>query len=378
MQRIPFDDTYRAPYPQVSRAVRCDDLIFTSGQLDVDGCGRLQHEGDLSAETRRSMSLLYDAVEQAGGGVGDIVHLQVFYRDSGQIDEAAYRGELASLLPDNCRPVLTLTPIETFPKGVQVEVDAIARVGAELQRVDQARVCAVRAGDLLFLHAEIDSVAQTAPSELDTVERCLTDLGGSPDDVVKLRFYSDALTTCLGETERRVLERFPAPGPVYTRLPLAPGSAEERRSQIEMIAVIGAETRTGRRYLLPEEYPTSPWGLFNPQALRSRRYVFVGGQHPVDVTGKVQHRGLIKPQIAVVMGRLKGVLSVFDLDLGDVAKINAYHQGRENKAAWTENVQIRADFYPSPGPASTGVEVSTVGLDGGLISLDCVALESAS
>ena len=67
MKRVPFDHTYRAPYPQVSRAVRCGDLIFTSGQLDVDGHGRLQHEGDLQAETRRSLSLLYDAVGASGG-----------------------------------------------------------------------------------------------------------------------------------------------------------------------------------------------------------------------------------------------------------------------------------------------------------------------
>lgn len=377
MQRIPFDDSYRAPYPQVSRAVRYGDLIFTSGQLDVDGQGRLQHEGDLAAETRRSMSLLYDAIRQAGGGSEDLAHLQVFYRDDGQVDETNYRRDLVSLLPENCRPVVVLTPIETFPKGIQVEVDAIARVGSVVKRVERAGVCAQRAGDLIFLQADIDGGVNGVAGVFDDIALCLDNLGGTLGDVVKLRYYAGSLTSRPSDTEWRVLERFPSPGPVYTRLPLAGTSARAHANQIELIAVIADHEKSAVRHLLPSDHGSCPWGLENPIALARSSYVFVGGQLCVDSSGAVQHPGLIRAQIDTVMNRLRAILASFDLHLGAVAKVNAYHQGREDKATWTENVQLRANYYPSPGPASTGVEVPTVGMEGALITLDCVALGNA-
>ena len=372
MRRIEFDDSYRAPYPQVSRAIRYEDLIFTSGQLDVDGHGRLMHEGDLEAETRRSMALLYDAIGQAGGNIEDLAHLQVFYRDDGQVDEAAYRLELASLMPSNCRPILVLTPIETFPKGVQVEVDAIARVGGVARRLECPDIAAQRAGDLIFLHADIKGGPGGVSATFDAVDQCLDGLGAGLDDVVKLRYYSQSLANRLSETERRILQYFPAPGPVYTRLPLADTGVHA--AQIELFAVIADDEKLLLQRALPGDHDSCPWGLDNPLALGRSRYVFVGGQLCVDGSGVVQHPGIIGPQIDTVMNRLRRILSVFDLDLDSLAKVNAYHHGREDKATWTKNVQSRADHYPSPGPASTGVEVPTVGMDGALMTLDCVAL----
>lgn len=373
MKRVPFDHTYRAPYPQVSRAVRCGDLIFTSGQLDVDGHGRLQHEGDLQAETRRSLSLLYDAVEQAGGSIGDLAYVQVFCRDPGNLDTAAFRHELYKLLPDGCRPVLVLTPIETFPKGVQVEVDALAWVGGAPERIERDGVCAARVGDLIFAHVFIErSAGSPQPHAL---EHCLHDLGATLGEVVKLRYYASSLSHQLQRSERQVLDWFPRPGPVYTRLPIASVGKDEGDEQIEVVAVVCGKSITERGSLIPDEELISPWGLTNPHAIRAGRYVFVGGQLPVEMSGRVSKPGLIKSQIAVVMDQLMRTLSAFDLSLSHVAKVNAYHQGREDRATWTENVQTRANYYPSPGPASTGVEVSTVGFRDALITVECVALD---
>ena len=370
MHRIPFDDSYRAPYPQVSRVVRYDDLIFTSGQLDVDGRGRLQHEGDLQAETRRSLALLYDAVEQAGGGIIDIAHLQVFYRNVGHIDEAAYRQELISLLPDGCRPVLVLTPIETFPKGVQVEVDAIARVGGPIRRSDRDGVSLVSMGDLIFGETTFNHDAGDAQHQLDTLEHCLQELGSGLGDVAKLRFYASSVGGQIDGVERQIIERFPVPGPVYTRLPLAPTSDAKARIQVEVVAVARGEGCDHG----PEIHRKLPWEIANPQARQCGRYVFVGGQLSVDEAGAVRHRDSSRPQIDVVMSRISEILDRFGLDLRHVAKVNAYHQGRRDKRTWTDDVQCRANYYPSLGPASTGVEVSTVGLPGALITVDCVAV----
>lgn len=62
MDRFPFYDSYRAPHPYVNQ-VLCDDFIFTSGQLDVDGQGRLQHEGDLHGLYRGCSQLLAQQIQ---------------------------------------------------------------------------------------------------------------------------------------------------------------------------------------------------------------------------------------------------------------------------------------------------------------------------
>lgn len=376
MHRVPFDNSYRAPYPQVSRVVRCDDLIFTSGQLDVDGEGRLQHEGDMQAETRRSLALLYDAVEQAGGSAADIAHLQVFYRNAGHLDETAYRKELMSLLPEVCRPLLFLTPIETFPKGIQVEVDAIARIGSTVDRHDGEGISVVRSGDLIFAGATFNPDASDGQRELDILECRLRELGSGLGDIAKLRFYATCLGGEIDALERGIIERFPPPGPVYTRLPLAPTRDAGTRVMLEVVAVTGKASKTERRDLSPGNTRQPPWRLSNPPAVQCGRYVFVGGQLSVDSTGTVRHADLIRAQIDVVMTGIRETLGRFDRDLRQVAKVNAYHQGRKDKKTWTDDVQTRANHYPSPGPASTGVEVSTVGLPGALITVDCIAVTS--
>ena len=373
MQYIPFDDSYRAPYPQVSRAVQCDNLIFTSGQLDVDGEGKLQHEGDLRAETRRSMALLYDAIEQAGGTTADIAHLQVFYRNAGLVDTPAYRRELCNLLPPGCQPVIVMTPLETFAKGVQVEVDAIACLGASLRRVDYRGACVVRAGDWLCGSVDIDAALSDGCAELDAHEKCVGELGSAFDQVAKLRFYSSSLDSTIGKIERRVLDGFDVSRPVYTRLPLALSGTETPLAKLELFAVIARDTSL-RRELSPGRLWPSPWGLSNPHAVQCGRYVFVGGQLALDEAGVLCDADCVEPQIGLVMAHVKKALAHFGLTLEHVVKVNAYHQGVESKSNWSRHVQQRADHYPSPGPASTGVEVVSLGCAGAMLTVECIAI----
>ena len=77
--RTPFDNTYRPAYRQVSRVVKGADLLFTCGQLDTDGAGQVQHPGDITAQTIRSMTLLFDALRQAAQCVRRVIRSKLDY-----------------------------------------------------------------------------------------------------------------------------------------------------------------------------------------------------------------------------------------------------------------------------------------------------------
>jgi enamine deaminase RidA (YjgF/YER057c/UK114 family) len=102
--------------------------IYISGQVAIDGAGKLVGEGDAAAQTEQVFANLRTVVEAAGGSLADIVKLTIYVTD------AAYRPAIAAArqkhFADGQYPASTYLVISglALPQ-LLVEIEAIAVVG---------------------------------------------------------------------------------------------------------------------------------------------------------------------------------------------------------------------------------------------------------
>jgi 2-iminobutanoate/2-iminopropanoate deaminase len=61
--------------------------VYVSGQVSLDAEGNVVGEGDVRLQTETVLEHVTTVVEEAGGGMGDVVKVTVFITDMGLYDE---------------------------------------------------------------------------------------------------------------------------------------------------------------------------------------------------------------------------------------------------------------------------------------------------
>ncbi|MFP6744058.1 MAG: RidA family protein, partial [Alphaproteobacteria bacterium] len=70
--------------------LRCGDMIFVGGQVDLDSSGKVRHGDDLATQTVEVMAYMGRVLEGFGADLDDVVMLTAFYVNDGTIDEDAF------------------------------------------------------------------------------------------------------------------------------------------------------------------------------------------------------------------------------------------------------------------------------------------------
>ena len=100
-------------------------VVYISGQVPLDAEGQLVGEGDFEAQTRQVFENLTRALEAADASWGDVVKLDYFLRDVGQI--AAVRTIRDEYIDTEHPPASTLVEVSgLFRPDVLVEIQAVA------------------------------------------------------------------------------------------------------------------------------------------------------------------------------------------------------------------------------------------------------------
>lgn len=121
MESITTDRAPAAVGPY-SQAVVAGDLVFVSGQIPVDPeIGDVPD--DIADQTRRALTNLGNVLEAAGSGLDRAVRVTVFVTDmSAFADVNRVYAEFFS----EPYPSRSCVEVSKLPKGVKVEIDAIA------------------------------------------------------------------------------------------------------------------------------------------------------------------------------------------------------------------------------------------------------------
>ena len=108
-----------------SQAVRAGQFLFVSGQIPLDPLSGEVVGGGVTVQTHRVMRSLGAILDAAGASFDDVVRTTIFLTDLG--DFAQVNEAYGSYFSDPA-PTRATVQVAALPKGVRVEIDAIAHL----------------------------------------------------------------------------------------------------------------------------------------------------------------------------------------------------------------------------------------------------------
>jgi reactive intermediate/imine deaminase len=122
-----------APLPAFSQGVRKGNLLQVSGQGAMDPeSGRFVGEGDVRAQTRRTLENVRAILEAGGGGLEDVIMFRVYLtaREHFPALNEVYQEFLAEHVPSGQLPCRTTVFVQLPHEVMLVEIDALAVTGS--------------------------------------------------------------------------------------------------------------------------------------------------------------------------------------------------------------------------------------------------------
>lgn len=110
-----------------SQAVQVGDTVYLSGQIPLEPDTMELVHGDIRAQVERVFENLKAVCEAAGGGLQDIVKLNIYLTDLGNF------GVVNEVMSDYFRepyPARAAVGVDSLPKGAQVEMEAVMIPGS--------------------------------------------------------------------------------------------------------------------------------------------------------------------------------------------------------------------------------------------------------
>jgi reactive intermediate/imine deaminase len=123
MKRIVSTDAAPAAVGAYSQATTNGDLLFTAGQIPLTPEGELLDEEPIDVQTEQALDNLVAVLEEDGLGPEDVLKVTVFLDDIDDFD--AMNDTYASYFESE-PPARSAVGVEKLPKGVSVEIEAIA------------------------------------------------------------------------------------------------------------------------------------------------------------------------------------------------------------------------------------------------------------
>jgi 2-iminobutanoate/2-iminopropanoate deaminase len=106
-----------------SQAVVAGDLVFTAGQLPIDPQTGAVAGQDIASQTRQAMENVAAVLAAAGSALDKVVKTTVFLTDIANF--AGMNSVYAEFFPSDA-PARSTIPIGAMPKGLLIEIEAIA------------------------------------------------------------------------------------------------------------------------------------------------------------------------------------------------------------------------------------------------------------
>lgn len=107
-----------------SQAIKAGNVIYTSGQIAINPATGNIEADDIESQSKQVMKNLTAVLEAADCTWENVVKTTCFLKDVAK-DFAAFNNVYAEVLGD-CKPARSCVGVADLPKGVLVEVEAIA------------------------------------------------------------------------------------------------------------------------------------------------------------------------------------------------------------------------------------------------------------
>lgn len=123
MKRIISTEEAPAAVGAYSQATATDDLIFTAGQIPLTPDGDLLDGAAIDVQTEQALENVEAVLAEAGAEMSDVLKVTVYLDD---IDDFETMNTTYETFFDDEPPARSAVAVDELPKGVGVEIEAIA------------------------------------------------------------------------------------------------------------------------------------------------------------------------------------------------------------------------------------------------------------
>ncbi len=122
-------NTSKAPAPvgPYSQAIRCGNMLFVSGQIPLDPESGELVLNSFAEQCHRVLLNLKIILEAGGSALGNVLKVTIYMQNLAQFNEL---NEIYSEYFDASKPARACVEVSALPKGVAVEMDAIAEISS--------------------------------------------------------------------------------------------------------------------------------------------------------------------------------------------------------------------------------------------------------
>lgn len=124
MRQIVHTDDAPAAVGAYSQGVETDGLVFTAGQIPLTPQGDLLDGASIDVQTEQALENVEAVLAESGLGMDDVAKVTVYLDDIDDFDEmnAVYE----TFFDEESPPARSAIAVDELPKGVGVEIEAIA------------------------------------------------------------------------------------------------------------------------------------------------------------------------------------------------------------------------------------------------------------
>lgn len=108
-----------------SQATTTDELVFTAGQIPLTPESDLLDEAAIDVQTQQALENVDAVLEAAGTSMADALKVTVYLTDIGDFDVV---NDIYDGFFETDPPARSVIEVGALPKGVDVEIEAIATV----------------------------------------------------------------------------------------------------------------------------------------------------------------------------------------------------------------------------------------------------------
>ena len=397
------ENTWNWPIPVTHKhAVRCGEMIWVGGQVDLTPDGIVRNPGELDTQAQYAIHHFDQALHDLDCDLEDLVWLLCFYVNDGSVSESDFLKMLGSYLPCGAHPAVNAVPVPALAyPGLAVEIEGYAMRREDGRRIKKSVAVdntlqplptpfsqAVRSGNMIFVSAQYpytpdgnvinpsDSVAQTK-RVMTQVCGLLSQFGAEFSDVVKLnRWYAGNVG--IDDFEPAALacaSFFREPGPAATGIPLPRHADKDIAIKISVVAMLGED---GQHLSKTHSWPDSLWDwhvhLPYKHGVKCAGMIFLGGQVSLNKQGEALYPDDLTAQTHQAMAHIGTILRDLDASYDDVCKVLAMYQASDDADALHQNLSIRSSYFNDPGPATSGVPLPALAYQSMVIEIDAFAM----
>mgnify|MGYP000238813530 FL=1 len=123
MKRIVSTNAAPEAVGAYSQATATDDLVFTAGQIPLTPDGELMADAPIADQTEQALENVAAILAESGAGLDDVLKVTVYLDD---IDDFEAMNETYKTFFETEPPARSAVGVDELPKGVGVEIEAIA------------------------------------------------------------------------------------------------------------------------------------------------------------------------------------------------------------------------------------------------------------